>query len=33
MADRHDLNVAIDPDILGIIQASTAVSLQKGNAA
>ena len=33
LADRRDLNVAIDPEILQVIQASTAVSTQAGSAA
>jgi hypothetical protein len=31
LADRRDLNVAIDPDILEVIRTSTAVSTQPGN--
>jgi hypothetical protein len=33
LASRHDMNVEIDPDIMEVIQNSTAVSTQKGNAA
>ncbi len=33
MADKQDLNVEIDPAIMQVIQASTAVSTQKGNSA
>ena len=33
LADRNDMNVEIDPEIMQVIQNSTAVSTQKGNAA
>ena len=33
LAERQDFNVAIDPEILDVIQNSTAVSTQKGNSA
>ena len=33
LAEKQDLNVEIDPDIMAVIQASTAVSTQKGNSA
>ena len=33
LANRHDMNVEIDPEIMQVIQNSTAVSTQKGNAA
>lgn len=33
LADRKDLNIEIDPDILEVIKNSTAVSTQKGNSA
>jgi hypothetical protein len=31
LASRQDLNIAIDPEILKVIQQSTAISTQKGN--
>ena len=33
VANKQDLHVEIDPEILAVINASTAVSTQKGNAA
>ena len=33
LAERQDMNIAIDPEIMQIIQNSTAVSTQKGNSA
>ena len=33
MADRHNLNVEVDPEILDIIKSSAAVSTMKGNSA
>ena len=33
LTERNDLNVAVDPEILDVIRASTAVSTQKGSAA
>ena len=33
LADRNDLNVDVDPEILAVIQNSTAVSTQKGTSA
>ena len=33
MAEKRDMNVAIDPEILAVIQASNAVSTQKGSSA
>ena len=33
LAERQDFNVAIDPEILSVIKASTAISTQKGNSA
>ena len=33
LAEKQDLNIEIDPDIMAVIQASTAVSTQKGNSA
>ena len=33
LAERQDFNVAIDPEILDVIQSSTAISTQKGNSA
>jgi len=33
LAEKQDLNVEIDPDIMAVIQGSTAVSTQKGNSA
>ena len=33
LAVRHDLDVAVDPEIMAVIQNSTAVSTMTGNAA
>ena len=33
MAEKRDMNVQIDPAILAVIQASNAVSTQKGSSA
>jgi hypothetical protein len=33
IVDKNNLNVAIDPDILEVIENSTSVSTQKGNSA
>ena len=33
LAERRDLNIAIDPEMLAVIQASSAVSTTKGNSA
>ena len=33
LAARQDLNVAVDPDILEVIRASSAISTSKGSAA
>ena len=33
LAERRDLNVAIDPEMLAVIQASSAVSTTKGSSA
>ena len=33
MAEKRDMNVAIDPEILAVIRASNAVSTQKGSSA
>ena len=33
LAERQDMNIAVDPEIMQIIQNSTAVSTQKGNSA
>ena len=33
LAERRDLNIAIDPEMLAVIQASTAISTTKGSSA
>ena len=33
MAEKHDMNVEVDPEIMAIIQNSSAVSTQKGSSA
>jgi len=33
LAERQDLNVAVDPEFLEVIRQSTAISTQKGNSA
>ena len=33
LVDRHDLNIAIDPEILQVIQNSSAVATQTGSSA
>ena len=33
LAERRDLNIAIDPEVLAVIQASSAISTTKGSAA
>jgi len=33
LAERQDLNIAIDPEILEVIKSSTSISTQAGNSA